>query len=434
MKRIRKHRLVLVLFAIAMVIAACGDGDTADTTTTQGTDDTSAPTTAPDDGATTTTGDAPVEPVRGIDEDGTVHIGAWIAQSGPLAVVASIADAIQLRFDLANEAGGVNGYTFDYTVIDDQANPSQTVNAVRELWESEEVFALVHPYGSGGMNAVKEYLSENEVPVLFPFADSRILFGGDSPYDNAYGFVPFYEDGITLMMQHVADEEGVETLAVLHTNDPLGESGPLGAEAASESTGIEIIETVGYDSTETNYAPIGRRLAESGADAILIWSFSGATQVLQAALESGYEGIILLHDGYRGGFFFSQLQDLPFDLDGRTFTNIWWVPAGEPEAEEFVSAYTEAFPDGDVNLAQSGWAAAELFLAAVEQTTADDAPLTWEALKATLEEWEDENVGMSVGISYLSDIHAGATEGKVRRLESGEWVDATDWTTYSRYE
>lgn len=433
MRRISKHRLVVVLLTVAMVITACGTG-TADTTTTEGTSDTAAPTTAAGNGATDTTSQTPSEPVRGVDEDGTVHIGAWIAQSGPLAVVASIADAISLRFDLANEAGGVNGYTFDYTVIDDQANPSQTVNAVRELWETEEVFALVHPYGSGGMNAVRDYLVDNNVPVLFPFADSRILFGGDAPYADAYGFVPFYEDTITLMMQHVADEEGVETLAVLHTNDPLGESGPLGAEAASEATGIEIIETVGYDSTETNYAPIGRRLAESGADAILLWSFSGATQVLQAALESGYEGIILLHDGYRGGFFFSQLQALPFDLDGRTFTNVWWVPADEAEGAEFVSAYSEAFPDGDLNLAQSGWAAAELFLAAVEETTAGGAPLTWEALKATLEGWDDKSVGMAVGVAYLSDVHAGATQGKVRKLEGGAWVDATDWTTYSRYE
>lgn len=431
MKRTRTFNLFAAFLALALVVAACG-GDTAEETTTTA----SEPGTTADSGGeetTTTESSEPMEPVRGIDDDGTVHLGAWIAQSGPLAVVSNIADAIQLRFELANEAGGVNGYTFDYTALDDQANPSQTVNAVRELWETEEVFALVHPYGSGGLSAVQDYLIENEIPTLFPFADSRILFSGEAP-ENVYGFVPFYADAIELMMRHVNEAEGVETVAVLHTNDPLGEAGPEGAEAAAEELGMEVIETVGYDSTETNFAPLGRRLAESDADAILIWSFSGSTQVLQAALESGYEGIILLHDGYRGGFFFSQLLDLPFELDGRTFTNIWWVPTDEPEAADFVSAFTEAYPEGDQNLAQSGWAAAELFLTAVEQTTADGEPLTWEALKATLDSWDQENIGMTVGITYTDGIRTGATQGKVRQLESGSWVDAIDWTTYSRYE
>lgn len=431
MKRTRTFNLFAVLLAVALILAACAEDTAEETTTTAGEPGTTADDTGEE--TTTTEGSEPMEPVRGIDEDGTVHLGAWIAQSGPLAVVSNIADAIQLRFQLANEEGGVNGYTFDFTVIDDQANPSQTVNAVRELWETEEVFALVHPYGSGGLSAVQDYLVENQVPTLFPFADARILFSGEAP-ENAYGFVPFYADAIELMMRHVNEAEGVETLAVLHTNDPLGEAGPEGARAAAEELGMEVVETVGYDSTETNFAPLGRRLAESGADAILIWSFAGSTQVLQAALESGYEGIVLLHDGYRGGFYFSQLLDLPFELDDRTFTNVWWVPTDEPEAADFVSAFTEAYPEGDVNLAQSGWAAAELFLTAVEETTADGEPLTWDALKATLDSWDQEDIGMAVGITYTEGIRTGATQGKVRRLEGGSWVDAIDWTTYSRYE
>lgn len=434
MKRTGRFKFLAGFLAIMLLAAACGDDTSEDTTTTSGeTQTTEATDNGGSEETTTTAADEPAEPVRGIDEDGTVHLGAWIAQSGPLAVVSNIADAIQLRFDLANEAGGVNGYTFDFEVIDDQANPSQTVNAVRELWENEEVFALVHPYGSGGLNAVQDYIADNEIPLLFPFADSRILFADATP-ENAYGFVPFYADAIELMMRHVNEAEGVETVAVLHTNDPLGEAGPQGAEAAAADLGMEVVETVGYDSTETNFAPLGRRLAESEADAILIWSFVGSTQVLQAALESGYEGIILLHDGYRGGFYFSQLLGLPFELDGRTYTNVWWAPTDEPEAADFLEAFTEAFPEGDVNLAQSGWAAGELFLTAVEQTTADGTPLTWPALRETLASWDGEDIGMAKGISYSEEVHAGATQGKVRRLEGGEWVDAIDWTTYARYE
>jgi branched-chain amino acid transport system substrate-binding protein len=433
MTRQRIAKALASLLVMALLVAACSPDDSAgeDTTTTAADSGEQTTTTAGGDEATTTTAGEP-EPVRGISEDGEVKLGTWIAQSGPLAVVANIANALQLRLDQANEAGGVNGYTFSLETIDDQADPSQTVNAVRELWEDDEVFGLLHPYGSGGMSAVQDYLIENEIPLLFPFADSRILFG-DTPPDNAFGFVPFYADAIYLMMEHVQESAGVNTVAVLHTNDPLGEAGPLGAEAAAEELGMEVVETVGYDSTETNYAPLGRRLADSGADAILIWSFTGSVQVLQAALESGYEGVILLHDGFRGGFYYSQLIDLPFDLDGRTYTNVWWVPVDEAGAEEYAAAFSEAYPDGDVNLGQSGWAAGDLFLQAVEEATADGQQLTWQALKDTLLSWQERDIGMSVGITYSDTQRTGATKGKVRQLQDGAWVDAIDWTTYARY-
>jgi branched-chain amino acid transport system substrate-binding protein len=246
------------------------------------------------------------------------------------------------------------------------------------------VFALIAPYGSGGLSAVKDYLVENDVVTLFPFGDSRILFAEDPP-PNAFGLVPFYSDVIDLMMETAQAEADVNSVVVLHTNDPLGEAGPEGAEMAAERLGMEVLEPVGYDATETNFAPLGRRLAESGADAILIWSFTGSVQILQAALEAGYEGTILLNDGFRGGFFFDQLLTLPFDLNGRTYTNIWFSPPDAPEVRE------------------------------------------------TFLTWEDETIGMASAISYTETERAGIAQGKVRLLEDSVWVDLGDWTPYFRY-
>lgn len=422
-------RLVSLVILASLVLAGCGTGDSEpdeSSTTTEASSEETTTTAAPDE---------PGEPVRGISEDNVVSLGAWIAESGPLAVVANIANAARLRFEVANDAGGVNGYTFDFTSIDDQSDPAQTVNAARELWENDEVFALVHPYGSGGMTAVQDYLRENEVPTLFPFADSRILFADEANVpENAYGFVPFYGDTIRLMMEYAVEEQGIETLAVIHSNDTLGEAGPDGATAAAPDLGIEIVEEIGYDAGETNFAPLGRRVADSGADALLVWSFSGSTQVIEAALESGYEGLLILHDGYRGGFFFNSLTELPYDLEGRAITNVWWTPISEPDSEvqEYVEAFTAAYPEGDVNLGQSGWIAASLFLDAVEQTTADGSELNWPAMKATLDSWTDQATAGSRGINYTVG-RVGATQGKVRIFEGGGWVDATDWVTYSRY-
>src|SRR5690606_13314486 len=127
---------------LAMIAAACGGDGGNETTTTE----VAAPTTGAAETTTTPAGDdstpEPSEPQRGISDDNVVQVGGWLAQSGPLAVVASIVNAVHLRFDMANQEGGINGYTFEFVDIDDQADPSQTVAAVRQLWEEDEVFGL----------------------------------------------------------------------------------------------------------------------------------------------------------------------------------------------------------------------------------------------------------------------------------------------------
>jgi branched-chain amino acid transport system substrate-binding protein len=417
--------LATVLVVMALLAAACGGaGDPAAVETS---DARPAPDSQPDPEPEP----EPAAPARGISEDGVVKVGTWIAQSGPLSIAGSIADAWRLRLELANEEGGVNGYTFDFEAVDDQADPSQTIAAIRDLWENDEVFVILHPYGSGTNAAAKDYVLQNDVPVLFPFADARIyLPPGEPPPPNVFGLIPPYGEQIAQLVEYAVEHDGVQTLAVFHTNDPLGEAGRDGIRAIVEQLdGVELVEEVGYDSTETNFAPLGRRLAQSNADAVLVWAFAGSLQIMQSTMESGWDGVWLLHDGFRGGFFLDQLRALPFDMADRTLMNIYWRPPDgtDPEVQEYVDAYSERFPDGDIVIGQPGWIAASIFLEAVRQATADGTPLTWEALRDTLESWDDVDIDGAVGLTYTPENHYGLSRALVRRFDGQDWQTVQDW-------
>lgn len=432
-----------------LIAAACGGSDDADSTAPDADGGTAAVTEEPaesddssveptsDSELTAESGTATAEPtadsaeptataeppvpveVRGISEDGVIKIGGWIAQSGPLAVVAEIKDTAQLKFDEVNAAGGVNGYTFEYIAIDDQADPSQTIVAAKELWENDEVFLVFMPYGSGANAAAKDYVVENEIPVLFPFADSRIYFpDGEQPPANVFGFLPPYSDLVRHLVAEASELEEISTITVVHTNDDFGQSGSDAVEELAGELGLEILDNIGYDSTETNFAPIGRRVADAGADATLMWGIPGSPQIMAAAEESGYEGLWLAQDGFRGGFYLSQAQGIP-SLADRLFINAYQVPIdeGTDATAGYVAAMAEVYPDRDPSFGQPGWVTAAMLVEAVREATADGQPLTWEALRETLLSWEDKDVDAALGLTYTDTFRNGSTVAAVRQFD-----------------
>ena len=76
----------------------------------------------------------------------TVKIGSVLSITGPASFLGEPEDkTLRIYVDKINAAGGVNGYTFKIDARDDNATPSQTVSAVRDLWENDKVFAPASP-------------------------------------------------------------------------------------------------------------------------------------------------------------------------------------------------------------------------------------------------------------------------------------------------
>lgn len=362
---------------------------------------------------------------QGISDDKVVTLGTWLPRSGALAGVGNAIDGTQMAFDEINAEGGVNGYTFEIEEFDDGGDPTRTVGAVRELWEQDKVFALFLPYGSGAANAAKDYLIQKDVPTLFPFASADIFFAeGDAP-QNIFGFYPPYGSLVQQLLDYSVKENGVTTFASLTTQDEFGESGLVAARAYAEGNDVELVEEISYASGETNLAPLGRRLAASGADAILVWAIPGAIDVMNAATEAGFDGDFLVSTGQVGDAAESRLAENGDFTDKVYLSNFAYMETDDlPEMRTFWSTFEDEFPDGNKDVAVYGYSLAQIFFQAVESATDGDEELTWERLRDALESLEGASGGAATGVSYSEDNHIGSNEGRVYRWSGADWVAA----------
>ena len=128
-------------------------------------------------------GAAQAQPTQGVS-DTEIVIGTHIDLSGPAAAgMPMLRNGMQLRIDELNAAGGVHGRKIKLIVEDNASQPQQAVRAVQKLLKSDNVFAILNPFGSGPTAATVKMSTDAGVMVFAPWAASGIIqkVSGNSP-------------------------------------------------------------------------------------------------------------------------------------------------------------------------------------------------------------------------------------------------------------
>ena len=83
-------------------------------------------------------------------KDNEIVVGTHLDLSGPVAAgMPQLRNGMQMRLDEANEKGGIHGRKFKFVVEDNASQPQVAVRATEKLINSDEVFAIINPFGSG---------------------------------------------------------------------------------------------------------------------------------------------------------------------------------------------------------------------------------------------------------------------------------------------
>jgi len=99
--------------------------------------------------------------------DSEIKIGNVMPYSGPASAYAAIGKTEAAYFKMINDQGGVNGRKINFISYDDSYNPPKTVEQVRRLVESDEVYVLFNIVGTAGNSAVQKYLNQKKIPHIF---------------------------------------------------------------------------------------------------------------------------------------------------------------------------------------------------------------------------------------------------------------------------
>ena len=123
----------------------------------------------------------------------SILLGGTDPLSGVAAAYASVAVGASAYFKYVDAKGGVNGRQINYTYLDDQYNPANTIQLTRKLVEQDKVFAIFNTLGTETNLAIRPYLNQMKVPQLFA-ASGDTSFGADAAqYPYTIGFQPSYQ-------------------------------------------------------------------------------------------------------------------------------------------------------------------------------------------------------------------------------------------------
>lgn len=278
----RSRRLLALLAVVALVVSACGGDDDGggdeptDGETTAATDD------GDGDGGDTDDGD------DGDTDDGD---GDAAAPSGEPVVIGMIEDTaggasayslvqsegIEAAVEEINDNGGILGRPVELLRENDQNEPSQTPTLTRRLIENGAHVLLMNS-GSASAVASKPICQEEQIVCLAPGnVSNEIVAEPDADFSyimapSATAMGEAYQGGMPAA--------GIETLAVISDDSPTIQGFDEFFLPFIEEAGIEFVaeETVPLDASDVS-AQIAR-VADADADALLVSSLGGQTEVL----------------------------------------------------------------------------------------------------------------------------------------------------------
>ena len=226
-----------------------------------------------------------------------IVIGTHMDLSGPVAAgMPQLRNGTQMRFDEANEAGGIHGRKIKFIVEDNASQPQQAVRATDKLIRRDEVFALVNPFGSGTNAAAVKRAVDEGVIYFAPWAASAVLqqIAGKSP--RLFTTVPDYHTtthlGLTWMLNQHAD---IKKVGWVYMEGPFGDLIGRGVKSAMAAKNMTLAAEASYKPGDIDFSSQVARMRAAGVDLIVMATVTRETVGMMAEIRKiGWNNVKVL--------------------------------------------------------------------------------------------------------------------------------------------
>jgi branched-chain amino acid transport system substrate-binding protein len=153
--------------------------------------------------------------------DSEIKIGNVMPYSGPASAYAAIGKTEAAYFKMINEQGGINGRKINFISYDDSFNPPKTVEQVRRLVESDEVYVLFNVVGTAGNAAVQKYLNQKKIPHIF-ISSGAARFDDPRQFPWSMAWWPGFKNEARIYAKYIGEHYPDKTIGILYQNDDSG--------------------------------------------------------------------------------------------------------------------------------------------------------------------------------------------------------------------
>jgi branched-chain amino acid transport system substrate-binding protein len=396
------HRIIWGTLATAVLVGACGGGQAPDSDT--------------------------VQAVRGVT-DTEIVLGSHTDLSGSIAILGvDGANGARMRFQEANEAGGVHGRKIRFIVEDSQYQVPKAIQAANKLINRDKIFAMVMAIGTPTNNAVLTQQLKAGVPNLFPITGARSMI---EPFHKLkFHARGVYYDEIRAATKYFIEEQGATTPCVVYQDTDYGQEIYDGALDQAAEMGIELAAYSAHKPTENEFTAAILRLRNAGCDLVLMGTVVRDTiLILETARKMGWVDAAWV--GNNAAYNQAVADQESGAGEGYyAFVHMAMIYRDNPRSEEVAAwwdKFVEKYGRNPEYIAFEAYRNADLVIKGLENAGRD---LTVDSLIAGLEAIHDYEDIFGYRLSFGPDDHKGVSESTLSQIRDGRWHTLAESISY----
>ena len=146
---------------------------------------------------------------------------------------------IEVAFARANAAGGVNGRLLKLIPADDGFEPTRTLDAMKNLWEKEQVFGYIGNHGTPTAAVALPFALERRALFFGPLTGANVV-RHDPPDRYVFNYRPSYSEETDAAVRYLLKIRKLQPrqIAVFTQSDSFGDAGFAGVAKAFRALGI----------------------------------------------------------------------------------------------------------------------------------------------------------------------------------------------------
>jgi branched-chain amino acid transport system substrate-binding protein len=360
--------------------------------------------------------------------DTEIKIGNVEAYSGPASAYGVIGKTEEAYFKMINDAGGINGRKINFISYDDGYSPPKTVEQIRKLIESDEVFLVFNALGTPTQSAVQKYQNVKKVPQLF-VATGASKWNDPKDFPWTMGFQPSYRVEARIFAKYILKEKPGAKVAVFYQNDDFGKDYVNGLkDVFGDKASSIIIAEESYETTEPSIDSHIVKLKGTGADVVVnISTPKFAAQTIKKMAELEWKPMHLMTDvsisigavmkpagleASEGVLSAGYLKDASDPQ--------WTNDEGMKKFMAFVDKYMPGANVSDANMVY-GFAAAETMVQVLKQCGDDLTRENVMKQAASLKDFAPDTLLPGIKVNTSSTDFAPIEQLKMMQFKNGKW-------------
>ncbi|HYS82182.1 MAG TPA: ABC transporter substrate-binding protein [Anaeromyxobacteraceae bacterium] len=342
----------------------------------------------------------------------TVRFGMVSPFSGPDKELGrSMRTGVELAFAAANEKGGVHGRKLTLVALDDGNEPARNAEAMRELIEKRQVFAVVGNAGTATAGAAIPVALEHKVPFVGALGGGAGL-RKDVPDRGVFVYRPGLSEETAAAIRYLVEVRRIDPgeIAFFGQDDDFGEDGWNGAALQLKSYGkdpAQAIRTTFRRNTADVDGAVGR-LRKAGPTlkgVVMVASSRAAARLVEKVLAFAPAAVFTDTSNADTAQLAEELVGSRVPLaDNVVVTQVVPLPTSRSSAVMRYRALLEKHALGEVPAALSmeGWVVGTLVVKALEAAGPEANP---DKLVAALEGLHGFDIGVGVPLGFSKTDH-----------------------------